>query len=249
MKFKNRVKETWHQMFSEITVFEYILMWVARILLLCAVVFARSPEYRSLDTLNFIATFSMSILRLCAGNKTFISRIDFRVQHIINVFEVFGIFGGHLINMYQYVEHFDRHLHWLAGYLVVIAGYYLYKAFESKNGKENYIPNPQIASMMSFGTSFFLIVAWEFSEFISDFFIGSNNQGYTFTPVYDEWWFRIFGKGANVEGQFPLFDTMFDMLDAAIATVIATLILYFVLVRKNKKNEAIIKARLEEHVL
>lgn len=235
MKFKNRVKQTWDQMFTEINKVDYFFFWVARILLLCAVVFARTPAYASLDSLNFLATFAISILRFFAGGKTFIGRIDFRIQHIINVFEVFGIFGGHLINMYQYVEHFDRHLHWLAGYLVVIAGYYLYKAFEMKNGKENYILNPQTAAMFSFGTSFFLIVAWEFSEFISDFFIGSNNQGYTFTPVYDEWWFKLFGKGAGAEGQFPLFDTMFDMLDAAVATIIATVILYLVLVRKNKK--------------
>ena len=238
MKFKNRVKETWNQMFTEINKIDYVFFWVARILLLCTVVFAKDNAYRTLDSLNFLATFSVSILRFAAGKNSFISRIDFRIQHIINIFEVFGIFGGHLINMYQYVEHFDRHLHWLAGYLVVVAGYYLYKAFEMRNGKENYRPNPQTASMFSFGTSFFLIVAWEFSEFISDFFIGSNNQGYTFIPVYDEWWFEIFGKGANVPGQFPLFDTMFDMLDAAIATIISTVILYFVLVKKNKKAEA-----------
>lgn len=238
MEFKNRVKETWNQMFREITVLDYVLFWVARILLLCAVVFAKDNAYRTLDSLNMLACYSVSIIRFIAPRKTFIARIDFRVQHIVNIFEVFGVFGGHLLDAYSYVPRFDRHLHWLSGYLVVVAGYYLYKAIRTKDGIEKYVPDPQIAALTSCGASFIIIVLWEISEFISDFFIGSHNQGYQYYPVDEELIFRFFGRGAGVEAQFPLFDTMCDMIDAAVTTVIATVILYFVLVRKNKKAAA-----------
>lgn len=239
MKIKKRIKETWLQMFREITVFDYVLFWVARILLLCAVIFAKDNAYRTLDSLNMLACYSVSIVRFLVGNKTFISRIDFRVQHIINIFEVFGIFGGHLLDAYSYVARFDRHLHWLSGYLVVVAGYYLYKAIVTRDDRRSFVPDPKLAAMTACGASFIIIVLWEISEFISDFFIGSQNQGYQYYPVDEELIFRFFGRGAGVEAQYPLFDTMCDMIDAAVATVIGTAVLYAVLVLKNKKQKAI----------
>lgn len=236
MKIKNRVKETWKLMRSEITAFDYVLFWIARILLLCAVIFAKDNAYRTLDSLNMLACYSVSIIRFIAPRKSFIARIDFRVQHIINIFEVFGIFGGHLLDAYSYVPRFDRHLHWLSGYLVVIAGYYLYKAIVTKEGREKFVPDPQIAALTSCGASFIIIVLWEISEFISDFFIGSHNQGYQYWPVDEELIFRVLGRGAGVEAQFPLFDTMLDMIDATITTVIGTVVLYVVLVFRNGKK-------------
>lgn len=236
MKIKNMIKETWKQMFQEINKVDYFFFWVARILLLCAVVFAKDNAYRTLDSLNMLACYSMSIIRFIAPRKSFIAKIDFRVQHIINIFEVFGIFGGHLLDAYSYVPRFDRHLHWLSGYLVVVAGYYLYKAIATKEGREKFVPDPKLAAMTACGSSFIIIVLWEISEFISDFFIGSHNQGYQYWPVDEELIFRVLGRGAGVEAQFPLFDTMLDMIDATITTVISTVVLYFFLVRKNKKD-------------
>ena len=63
MKIVNRVKDLWKQLFEEITVFEYVLWWVARIMLLCAVIFAKDNAYRTLDTLNMLTAYAMTALR------------------------------------------------------------------------------------------------------------------------------------------------------------------------------------------
>lgn len=247
MKIVNRAKELRKQLFEEITVFEYVLWWVARIMLLCAVIFAKDNAYRTLDTLNMLTAYSMTALRFVAPKKSFFARLDFRCQHLINLMEVLGIFFGHLLEAYIYVNKFDRYLHLLSGPVVVIAGYYIYKAFVTKNQKEKYCTNPVIATYCSFSFSFVVMVFWEIQEFISDYFIGSQNQGYYYVPYGDDIWFKIFGQGANGGvGQFPLWDTMLDMIDATITTIPAALVLFAVLVLIKKKHE---KAEAEKELI
>ena len=240
MKFKGRIKRLWKELCEEITFFEYILWWIARIMLLCAVIFAKSPQYSLLDCINMLATFTMSLIRFIFPEKSFIGRIDFRVQHLINAFEVLGIFGGHLLDFYSVIPKFDRILHLLSGPAVVVAGYYIYKAFESKKGKDTYKRrlNPQTATYSAVSFSFAVISLWEIQEFFSDYFIGSQNQGYYYAPPEDDIFFRIFGDGAaKGAGQYPLWDTMMDMTDAAVTTVISGIILLTVLIKIKKKYE------------
>lgn len=238
MKFVNRVKETWHQLFEEITLAEYIIWWIARIMLLCAVIFAENSAYRKLDSLNMLAAYAMPILRFIAPRKSFLARLDFRCQHLINIMEILGTFFGHLLNAYEHISKYDRYLHFLSGPVVVVAGYYIYKAFETKDGKENYKLRPTTATFCSVSFSFVVMSLWEIQEFISDFYLGSQNQGYYYAPFEDDIWFKVFGYGAKGgEGQFPLWDTMMDMIDAMATTVIAGFILYFVLRAVKKKSD------------
>lgn len=241
MKLVNRAKELRKQLFEEITVFEYVLWWIVRIMLLCAVIFARDNAYRTLDTLNMLTAYSMTVLRFVVPKKSFLARLDFRCQHLINLMEILGIFGGHFLDAYAYIPKFDRLLHLLSGPVVVIAGYYIYKAFITKERKEKYCTSPLVASYSAFSFSFVIMVFWEIQEFVSDYFIGSQNQGYYYVPPQDDIWFKIFGQGANGgAGQFPLWDTMLDMIDATLTTIPSAAILFFVLVLIKKKNEAIV---------
>lgn len=248
MRFINRIKSTFNQVFDDISVFEYILWWVARIMLLCAVIFAQNNAYRLLDSVNMLTAYSMSVIRFIAPKKSFIARIDFRVQHLINIMEILGTFFGHLLQAYSYVAKYDRYLHFLSGPLVLIGGYYIYKAFETKDGKENYRPNPATATFSACGFSFAVITLWEIQEFVSDFFIGSQNQGFYYAPFDDDIWFKIFGYGAGNSGQYPLWDTMMDMIDATLTTVLAAIALYIVLVfiKKRKEKENIKNEILKE---
>ncbi len=237
MRFVNRLKELRTQLFEEITVFEYVLWWIARIMLLCAVIFAQDNAYRTLDFLNMLTAYSMTALRFVAPKKSFLARIDFRCQHLINLMEVLGIFFGHLLFAYGSIPKFDRLLHLLSGPVVVIAGYYIYKAFETKD-KKSYRIKPVTATYSAFSFSFVVIVFWEIQEFISDYLIGSQNQGYYYAPPQDDIWFKIFGQGANGgAGQFPLWDTMLDMIDATLTTVLTVPFLFIVLVYIKKKQE------------
>lgn len=237
MRFVNRIKDTWRQIFEEITVFEYVLWWVARIMLLFAVIFAESNAYRLLDSINMLAAYAMPLLRFIVPRKSFFARLHFRCQHIINIMEILGTFFGHLLHAYNYIGKYDRVLHLLSGPLVVIAGYYIIKALEEKDGKVKYL-RPSTATVFSVSFSFLVMVCWEIQEFVSDFFLGSQNQSYYYGPGENDIWFRIFGQGAaGGEGQFPLWDTMMDLIDATLTTAIAGIVMYFVLSAIKKKAE------------
>ena len=107
-------------------------------------------------------------------------------------------------------------------------------------GKDTYKRrlNPQTATYSAVSFSFAVISLWEIQEFFSDYFIGSQNQGYYYAPPEDDIFFRIFGDGAaKGAGQYPLWDTMMDMTDAAVTTVISGIILLTVLIKIKKKYE------------
>lgn len=248
-KIANRVKTVWKELFEEITVFEYVLFWVTRLMLLSAVIFAESPAYALLDSINMLAAYAMSILRFIAPRKSFIARLNFRCQHLINIMEIFGTFFGHLLKAYSYIGKYDRILHLVSGPLIVIAGYYIYKAFESVDGKNPKI-RPSTAAFTATSFSFVVMVCWEIQEFISDFLLGSQNQGYWYAPAQDDIWFKIFGYGAKGgEGQFPLWDTMMDMIDATLTTFIAGIVLYYALKacqKRRAKKEQLQEEQLQE---
>lgn len=247
MKIKSKIKYVWHRIFEDITVPEYISWWVVRVMLLCSVIFAKDKSYMILDSINMLAAYAMSFLLFIAPRKSFIARLNLRCQHIINLLEILGTFMGHLLNVYAYVSKYDRILHFISGFAGVIAGYYIYKALEEKDGKLKYL-RPTTATFASVSFSFMIMVLWEIQEFFSDFFIGSQNQGYNYAPGEDDIFFKVFGHGANGGvSQFPLWDTMMDIMDATLTTAISAVVLYVILVRI--KNKAIKKEKTCHHDL
>ncbi|MCH5198388.1 MAG: hypothetical protein J1E34_05725, partial [Oscillospiraceae bacterium] len=185
--------------------------------------------YVLLHTANLPAAFAMSLFYFIFPKDSFLGRLNLRCQHIINFFEVLGTFCGHILNAYAYIPKYDRLQHIFSGFAGVIAGYYIYKAFISKENRLKYV-NPEAATFSATSFSFMIIALWEVQEFISDYLIGSQNQGYYYVPPENDIFFKIFGDGARRgEGQFPLWDTMLDMIDAAAATAVAGIVLYILL--------------------
>ncbi len=227
MKFVNRIKETWHQLFEEITVAEYVLWWIIRLMMLYAVIFHPDPNERVMCFINMLALYAMSVIRFIAPRKSVLARLDFRCQHIVNFFELFGTFFGNFLDAYSYVNKYDRILHILSGIGAVIAGYYIYKAFESKDGKKKFY-SPEIGTFCGVTFSFMVICLWEVTEFIGDYLAGTRNQCYHYVPKDDDIVYRIFGHKA-LDGQLPLWDTMMDMVDAAITTALAAVVMYIAL--------------------
>ncbi|MGN1419358.1 MAG: hypothetical protein ACI4W6_08515, partial [Acutalibacteraceae bacterium] len=229
MKLKKRVKETWKMIFDDITVVEYIIIWIVRLLLLYAVIFHNDPNERVMCFINMLSLYAMTLIKFIAPRNSFLARLDFRCQHIIGFFELAGTFFGNFLNAYSYIFKYDRILHIFSGFGAVIAGYYIFKAMDSKGGKKPYY-SPSLGAFCGWSFSFVVIVLWEITEFVGDFLTGSQNQCYYYAPFQDDIWFRIFGHGAlGGEGQFPLWDTMMDMIDATVATMIGAVILYIVL--------------------
>lgn len=235
MRFKNKVNYVWKKIFDEITVAEYVSWWIVRILIVISIILAEDMTYTLLHAVNLPATFAMSLICFIFPKDSFFGRLNLRCQHIINFFEVLGTFCGHILNAYAHIAKYDRLLHLFSGFAGVIAGYYIYKAFVTKDNRIKHL-NPEAATLASVSFSFVIIVLWEVQEFISDFYIGSQNQGYYYAPAENDIFFKIFGDGANRGvGQYPLWDTMMDMIDATVTTVIAGVILYIILRAIQKK--------------
>lgn len=227
---------------SEITIPEYIIIWVIRALVFWAAIKIEDPSQKVMCFVNASSLFALTAIRFVAPKKSFISRLDFRVQHIVGFFELIGTFFGKYLDAYSYINKYDRILHFLSGAGAVIVGYYIYKAIASKDEKKNF-HNPALATYSSVSFSFFIIVLWEITEFGGDYLFGSVCQCWYYVPPENDIVFRIFGKVAD-PGQFPVWDTMMDMIDATVMTIIAGVVLYVVLTlwKKHalKKEEALV---------
>lgn len=227
MKLINRIKYTWQSIMSEITIFEYVLIWIVRIMLLYGAIKIEDPTAKVMCYVNMLALYALTAIRFAAPKKSFLARLDFRCQHIVGFFEFFGTFFGKFLDAYSYVNKYDRILHFLSGIGAVVVGYYIFKALDSKEGKKKFY-SPAVATYASVSFSFFVIVFWEITEFGGDYLFGSVCQCWYYNPPENDIVFRIFGKVAD-PGQFPVWDTMMDMIDATIATLIAGVVLYAVL--------------------
>ena len=239
-RWKNRIRNTFGALFEEITVFEYLLWWVARVMMLVVVIFC-VPSERVMCFLNMLALYAVSAIRFVAPKNSFFGRLSFRCQHIVNVIEIIGTFFGNFLNAYAHVFKYDRILHFLSGPLAVLAGYYVVKAIVSTPTQPK-IPSATLASCFSFCFSFLIICMWEITEFVGDYLFGTQNQSFYYAPFDDDIWFKIFGHGAlGGEGQFPLWDTMMDMIDATLATIVSAVVLYAVLrlLEKHKEKTAL----------
>lgn len=235
-RFSKRIKDTAGDLFREITVFEYVLWWIARAMMLFVVIFCTDSE-KVMCFINMLALYAISFIRLIAPKNSFFSRLSFRCQHIVNFIEIIGTFFGNFLDAYSYIPKYDRILHILSGPLAVMAGYYIIKAIIS-DANEARKPSATLATGFSFCFSFLIICMWEITEFLGDFFFGTQNQCFYYAPFDDDIWFRIFGYGANhAEGQLPLWDTMMDMIDAAFATILSAFVMYALLKMIEKRKE------------
>lgn len=226
MKLKNRIIETFKSVFKDITIPEYVIIWIVRLMLLWVVLFHHDPAEKVMCFVNMLSLYAMPLIRFIAPRKSFLFHLDYRCQHIIGFFELLGTFFGNYLNAYAHIFKYDRWLHLLSGIGVTIAGYYIYKATVTAAEGEKRFYNPAAGAITGMGFSFMVIVLWEITEFIGDFLYGTENQGYYYAPYSDDLWYKIFGTGyRGGEGQFPLWDTMMDMIDAAAATLLTTVIL------------------------
>ncbi len=237
MKLLNRFKYTFNSIMDDITPAEYVIHWVIRILMFYGAFHLYDQSQVVMYWVNMAALFGMSIVRFIAPKKTFLARLSFRIQHVVTFFEFIGGFVGKVSFIYAYsiVPKYDRVLHFLSGAGVVIVGFYIYKAIVSKE-EDRSLQSPVLASFCSFSFSFAVMVFWEIVEFFGDYLFGSQCQGWYYQPGENDIFFKIFKKAAD-PGQFPVWDTMMDMIDATIMTVIASTVLFFVLTALKKKKD------------
>lgn len=236
MRIKNKIKLIFKQIFEEMSVVEYILWWMARGLMIYAIINFDDNAERILCMANALAMFALPFFRFIFPTESIIGKLSFRCQHLINIMVLAGSFVGNYLFIYNYYPRYDRFLHCISGPVSVFAGYFIVKALTSVKGKKP-LP-PSITAYVSGGFSFAVIALWEIMEFGGDFFFGTENQCFRTIPSERDWFFRYFGPGAVSEGrQFPLWDTIMDMIDASATTVLAAIVLLIVLIIIDKRTK------------
>lgn len=223
---------------AELSIYEYLSWWLVRALLAGALInlIVNHPGNMNIlmVSLNILASFAVPLVRIIFSPIRFIRKMPFRTQTILNIIIFFGSFFGQGLDFYAKHPGWDKFLHFLAGGVVVFIGNELIKMFIRKNDRVS----PLLRSVASSGVSSVVIIAWELFEFIVDFYWpGSANQAYDVIPNPDMIFYKIFGFGAQNEGQAAVIDTDIDMLYALFANALATIALAFILRRAERKKQ------------
>lgn len=223
---------------KELNIFEYIFWWILRFSMVAALIYRNNEEPGSMVvlmlSLNLLATFAVPIMRLLLFPKAFFGKLPFRCQTWLNLLIVFASFLSHGFNFNHDVTSWDKILHTMAGFFLLLIGNEIAEPLMRKGDRAS----NGFKILTATGFSFFAIVAWEIYEFIVDYnWPGSINMAYNLDPDRDPFILMLFGgRSANFEAGFSaVFDTVIDMLCAVAGAIPAIIFLYFYLKAKDKK--------------
>lgn len=238
--YKELPKNEWNEMRKRVSIPEYILWWVVRVLMIyataCAFLKWREDSTQFMNFLqvaaNLAVTFLATLLRVIFPKQIFLGRVPYAAQKYGMIIVFFGSFIGHHFGQCG-VRGYDSFLHILSGFLLVFVCYEIVLTMQHGDKPVSGF----IASVLGFGMNCFAIIVWEIFEFIVDYITGSTLQDYLFTqPPEDFLFFRLFGTPADM-AQMPVLDTMLDMILALVSSIPAAAVLWAVVAYKKKKAQ------------
>ena len=249
-KIKGFIKNEISCLKKEISIFEYIFWWLLRIAMAAALAYRYNEDSDSLVVLllelNLLATFTVPLIRLLLFPKAFFARLPFRCQTWLNLLITFASFMSHGLNFNHDITSWDKILHTMAGFFLVLIGNEIVEPLLRKGDRAS----KGFRILTATGFSFFAMVAWEIYEFIVDYnWFESSNMAYGIDPDRDPFFIWLFGgRSANFEAGFAaLFDTVIDML-CAVAGTIAAIIFLAVYLRIKEKRNGTYTAPLKEKI-
>ena len=204
---------------------QLILWWVIRFSLLCFSIYGilHGNTTQFLMGLFAIAFSHMWDMWQLFGGKSFITRIGYFPQTLLNIFIGFGVVVGYFLNTKTNFAYVNVIEHFMAG---VVAAYFAYDFAVVFQGKSRHL-SPALASMFSLLFAVFISVAWEFYEFTMD-----RLYGYTLQRSF------ILDEGG-------LIDTMLDLILSGAGALVG---MFFVAFSKNGligKNRKEVRARVK----
>lgn len=151
------------------------------------------------------------------GGKSFITRVDYFSQTLLNCFLIVGCIIGPYLNDHTNFGYMDIIEHTFAGFL---AAWFAYDLATAIQGRKHHL-KPALAALFAVWFAVGITVAWEFYEFTMD-----RIYGYTL-------------QRSSILSESGLTDTMGDMICGAAGGVLGMFIVAF------KKNGIIGKNRKE----
>ncbi len=164
------------------------------------------------------------------GGYTFITRVDYTTQSMLNIFIFIGVAVGSTLNNRTDFHHFDLITHFFAGF---IASWIAYDLAIVVQGKKRRL-SPAVAGMFSIFAACFIAVGWEMYEFTMD---------------------RVYGlllQNSMPMSDYGLTDTMVDIIMSSAGAVAGMFLVAFYrngLIGKHKKLYKQRAERLEENEL
>lgn len=158
------------------------------------------------------------------GGKSFITRISYFSQTLLNIFICFGVVVGYVLNTKTNFQYVDILEHFVSG---IVASYFAYEFAVVFQGRSRHL-SPALAAMFSLCFSVMIAVAWEFYEFTMD-----RLYGYTLQQSF-------------ILSESGLVDTMADIILASAGALVGMFWVAFVKNGIIGKNRKIIRQRVKE---
>lgn len=231
-RIQGKIEYELEKMRNDCSIRDFIVWWCTRTVMVYAFITMENRAEATLLLANLVATFAITLVHFILPSKSVLTNVSYKVQSLITAIVFLGSWCGHYVEVYYITPRFDLFLHLVSGYLCVMGGYYIALTVLKPDSKRKVLS----VSLFSLLFSFFIIPFWEVSEFIGDFIWGTSNQGFYWGPTDDSFFFKVFGHGIGNTQLYYLFDTVYDMLLAAVTTLITFAVLYSVLVIRSKKE-------------
>ena len=141
-------------------------------------------ENRYFKVLTYVALFAIAFTHLwdmfqLFGGKSFITRVTYQAQTMLNLFICFGVVIGYVLNTKTNFPYVDIIEHFISG---VVASYFAYDFAVAFQGRSRHL-SPGLASLFALCFSCFILVGWEFYEFTMDRLYGYTLQ---VSPILSE---------------------------------------------------------------
>ena len=196
-----------------------IIWWICRALMLA---FSIYGMLNNSVTMYLMGLFSIAFSHMwdmwqLFGGKSFITRVNYFSQTLLNIFIVYSC-GVYLLNTRTNIHFFDIFSHFSSGFIATWFGYDFAVVFQ---GKKRHL-SPALASFFAITFSMFIAVAWELYEFTMD-----RVYGYTL-------------QTSDIISEVGLVDTMTDFICCAVGSVLGMFAVAFyrngIIGGKNRKK-------------
>lgn len=219
---------------------DFILWWSVRTLMIYAA-FNMVKAEAILLSVNLLGTFAVTLIHLVAPSDSALGRLSYKVQSLVTLMVFFGSYCGNYIFIYGILPRYDLFLHFISGAISLSAGYYLSKVFFEITDRKKAV----LSAVFSLSVAGMIMPVHEVVEFLGDFIWGTDNQGFSWAPTSESFFFRVFGNGVGNTELYYLFDTMYDMLLAWSMAIMAFAVLIVYLLRRTGVEKC--RKEISEH--
>ncbi|HBJ1650052.1 hypothetical protein [Clostridium botulinum] len=122
--------------------------------------------------------FRLLLVLVTVGIAKFIFSVTFMkhcklIYILILTFIIMAMYVGNILNIYQYINHYDKILHFISGIIISILGFSIYINYTHKVCDKI---NPIFALIFIVSFSIAMAGVWEIWEFSTDRLFGFNSQ-------------------------------------------------------------------------